>query len=48
MQEQEKLNGNGDLRYFASEMIRSSIIVTLARRNVDSAFSSFRRTWCGR
>jgi len=32
---QKKPNGNGDLRYFAGELIRSGLAVTPVRRDVE-------------
>jgi hypothetical protein len=38
MQEQEKINDNGDLRCFADELIRGRMAVTPAKRDVDINF----------
>ena len=35
MQDQEKTDGDGELRYFINKPIRSSKVVTPARRDVD-------------
>lgn len=35
MQNKKKLNGNGDLRCFAGELIRNSTAISPARRHVD-------------